>query len=87
VSISSGTESGIPNSESQLEVEVGFDFKPDDKQTVLSGDGEHSLELLLGADDGDTSRWRLRFDHYPNRDAQSMEQIQALIRNVRLETL
>lgn len=51
----------------QLEVEVGYEFQPDEKQSVIQDEGRYELEFLLGADDGTTSSWRLAFDHQPNK--------------------
>jgi hypothetical protein len=44
-----------PEYKRQLEVEVGYEFSPRDTQAVL-GNGRYALDLLLGADDIDTSR-------------------------------
>jgi len=71
----------------QLEVEVGYDFAPADRQSVLAGTGRYELTMLLGADDGRTSMWRLTFDHVPNSDATSDDELRALIQNIELTKL
>lgn len=69
----------------QLEVEVGYEFAPTDKQSVLADEGRYELTMLLGADDVDASTWRLTFDHQPNSAARTDEELRALIRNVELK--
>ncbi|MCA1607314.1 MAG: hypothetical protein LC775_18020 [Acidobacteria bacterium] len=71
----------------QLEVEVGYDFDIADQQAVLCGSGEYCLTMLLGADDGETSKWELRFEHAPNAEAKSDDELRHLIRNVRLRRI
>jgi hypothetical protein len=78
-----------PSYRKQLEVEVGYDFLADDEQTVLDGAGEYELVMLLGADDGDTTKWKLTFVHdpldsHPGLSAATDDELRSLIRDVRL---
>lgn len=68
----------------QLEVEVGYHFRPDDQQTVLGAEGEYEVVMLLGCNDGDTTTWTFAFDHHPNPAAKTDHELRALIRNIRL---
>jgi hypothetical protein len=68
----------------QLEVEVGYEFSPKDRQSVLNEEGEYEIVMLLGADDGDTTTWAFIFNHHPNLEAQTDGELRRLIRNIRL---
>jgi hypothetical protein len=68
----------------QLEVEVGYEFSPKDRQSVLNEEGEYEIVMLLGADDGDTTTWAFIFNHHPNLEAQTDDELRRLIRNIRL---
>jgi hypothetical protein len=70
----------------QLEVEVGYEFDPKDMQTVL-GNGRYELDFLLGADDIDTSHWRLTFEHNANPLAATDEDLSAQIKIISLVEL
>ncbi len=70
----------------QLEVEVGYEFDPKDIQTVL-GNGRYALDFLLGADDIDTSHWRLTFEHNANPLAETDEDLSAQIKIINLVEL
>lgn len=75
-----------PECEKSLNVEIGYDLSRGNDQTAL-GNGTYTLDLHLGADDTNTTYWRLTLKHEEDPLAESDEEIRTQVKIIELVEL